>query len=255
VRDIMTKEILTVDPEDGLDLIARLFEKYDYDGLPVVSKDRKLLGIITEYDMVTQSLGMHLPTVIAILDKIAVNQADKKDLDAHFQKLRETKAKQIMNVKPLAVSQDENLEVAAKLFADHHRVNPLCVVDGTGLLTGVLSRYDVIRFFNERYLQQVVQDGATSIKDPFSDIKTKSQLEIESAVGDLSKEFLLVTKKRPTAWKVIAAAAFIAGLLAATALIIRLVEQGDSYNYLDHSGLALSTLSVPHGAGDDIMGA
>lgn len=228
-KDIMTKEVLFFDPEESLETVAQVFERYDYDGLPVANQQRKLLGIITGYDMIMQSLGMHLPTVVNILNKIKVNQADRKDLDEHFQKLKEIKAKQIMNTLPLTVDPEAGLEEVAKLFAEHHRVNPICVADASGTLLGIISRYDVIRFFNEKYFQQMA-GTATKITDPFADIKTKSQREVESAVSDISNEFLLVTKSRPAIWKIFAIAAFIAGLVAATALIIRLVQKEDSFN-------------------------
>ncbi|MBX4211369.1 MAG: CBS domain-containing protein [Candidatus Yanofskybacteria bacterium] len=225
VKDIMTTQVLSINAEDTLDVVAQLFEKYDYDGMPVVDNNHKLLGIITAYDMVIQSSGMHLPTVLNIMDKIAVNQADRQDLDKHFSKLREIKASAIMNAKPLTVTPELGITDAAKLFAEHHRVNPLIVVDEAGLLVGVVSRYDIIRFFNEKYFKNVVQQ-ATPGKDPFKEIaQTKSEKEVESAVGELSEEFLLVTKKRPRIWKYAAIAMFIAGLMVATALIIRIVQQ------------------------------
>lgn len=226
VGDVMTKNVLAINAEDSLEVVAQLFEKYDYDGMPVVGENRKLLGIITAYDMIVQSSGMHLPTIIGIMDKISVNQADRKELDEHFNKLREIKAKAIMNPTPLTVSPEASLEDAAKMFAEHHRVNPLCVVDAAGALAGVISRYDVIKFFNEKYFQQVVGQ-ATVPTNPFDEVtKTKSQRDVETAVGELSNEFLLVTKKRPRIWRYAAIAMFVAGLLAATALIIRIVQRG-----------------------------
>lgn len=221
----MTREVLSVGAEDSLDLVAQLFEKYDYDGMPVIGESRKVLGIITAYDMILQSTGMHLPTVLSIMEKISVNRADRKELDEHFEKLKQIRAKQIMNPKPLTIGPEVAIEDAAKLFAEHHRVNPLIVVDGGGALIGVLSRYDVIRFFNERYFQRVI-GRAQVYKDPFKEFtKTKSEREIESAMGDLSKEFLLVTKRRPRLWRYIAIAMFLAGLVAATALIISIVKK------------------------------
>lgn len=225
VKNIMTKDVLVVNAEDSLELVSQLFEKYDYDGMPVTGEGRKLLGIITAYDMIVQSSGMHLPTIIGIMGQIAVNQADRKDLDEHFNKLKEIKAKQIMNPKALTIAPEMSIDEAAKLFAEHHRVNPLCVVDENGILVGVLSRYDIIRFFNEKYFQKVVQE-ATVFRDPYKDIaQTKSEREIDSTVDDISREFLLVTKKRPRIWRYIAIGMFIAGLVVSTALIIRIVQK------------------------------
>jgi hypothetical protein len=41
----------------------------------------------------------------------------------------------------------------------------------------------------------------------------------------VKEEFLLVQKRRPLIWKYIAIAAFAGGLIAATALIIRIVQK------------------------------
>lgn len=226
VKDIMTTQVLSVRAEDTLDTVAQLFERYDYDGMPVVGPGKKLMGIITAYEMVSQSSGMHLPTIVEIMDKIAVNRADRKELDQHFNKLKQIRATQIMNPKPLTVAADAPLTTVARLFAENHRVNPILVIDATGGLLGVVSRYDIIKFFNEKYFQQVVGQ-AKVYSDPFKEMaKTKSEREIESAVGELSQEFLLVTKKRPLIWRYIAIAMFVAGLVAATALVIRIVQQG-----------------------------
>jgi CBS domain-containing protein len=232
VSDIMTRDVLAVNAEDSLDVVAELFEKYDYDGLPVIDDNRRVLGIISAYEMVAESSGMHLPTLLNIMGKMSVNQADRNDLEAHFAKLREIKAKSIMNPTPLMVGPDTDLEAAAKMFAEHHRVNPLIVGDPSGVLLGVLSRYDIIRFFNEKYFQQIVRQ-VTPLSDPYKDVaQTKSEREIESAVGELSQKFVVVSRKRPLIWKYVAIGMFLAGLLAATALIIRIVRTEDQLNLL-----------------------
>lgn len=224
VGDVMTKDVLAIDANDTLDVIAGLFEKYDYDGMPVVDSTKKLLGIVTAYDMVLQSSDLHLPTLLKVMDQIAKNQADRKALDEHFGKLRDIKATSIMNPKVITVTPDTSLEDAAKVFADHHKVNPLCVVDAQGLLVGVLSRYDIIKFFNESYLKRVVHE-VNPAGDPFKEFPTKSEKEVEEAVQKVQEEFLVVSKRRPLIWKYVAIAAFAAGLIAATALIIRIVQK------------------------------
>lgn len=224
VSDVMTKDVLAIDGNDTLDVIAGLFEKYDYDGMPVVDSSRKLLGIITGYDMILQSSDMHLPTLLKIMDQISADKADRRALDQHFGKLRDIKATSIMNPKVITIGPEATLEEAAKVFADHSKVNPLCVVDAEGKLVGVLSRYDIIKFFNEAYLQRVVQAQGNG-KDPFKEFPTKSESEVEKAVEDVQRGFVLVTKRRPLVWKYVAIAAFAAGLIAATALIIRIVQK------------------------------
>lgn len=220
----MTKDVLAIDANDTLDVIAGLFEKYNYDGMPVVDSSKKLLGMITAYDMVLQSSDVHLPTLLKIMDQISTNQADKRALEQHFAKLRDIKATSIMNPKPLTVGPEATLEDVAKIFADNHKINPLCVVDSEGKLIGVVSRYDVIKFFNETYLKRVVQQTNPG-GNPFTEFPTRSESEVEKAVHEVQEGFVLVTKRRPLIWKYIAIAAFAAGLVAATALIIRIVQK------------------------------
>ena len=114
IRDIMTAKVLTVKDTDTLDYVAGLFEKYDYDGLPVVDSGGVLKGIITAYDMVVQSSGMHLPTLFNIMDQISVDKADKAALEGHFNKLKTVKASEIMNSNPLTVKPETLVEEAAK---------------------------------------------------------------------------------------------------------------------------------------------
>lgn len=225
VKDVMTTDVLAVAADDTLDIIAGLFEKYDYDGMPVIDANHKLLGVITAYDMVLQSSGMHLPTVIGIMENIARGKGDRRQLDEQFGKLKEVKATSIMNPQPISVAPDASLSEAARLFAEHHKVNPICVVDSNGLLVGVLSRYDVIKFFNEKYFNQVLEKVNPG-RDPFKAFPTRSESEAEKAFGEVQKEFLLVNKRRPLIWKYVAIAMFAAGLIAATALIIRIVQKG-----------------------------
>jgi hypothetical protein len=149
-----------------------------------------------------------------------------------------------MNTDPLVVMEDLGLSEAAKVFAEHHRVNPIVVTDANGILVGVVSRYDVIKFFNEQYFNQVVQN-VTTYRNPHQEqSKDKSGEDIQSQVGDISKEFFLVNKKRPKIWKFIAVGAFIAGLIAATALIIRIVKKQDQYNLDIQHRQAYSRLST-----------
>ena len=223
VADVMTKDVLAIDVDDTLDVIAGLFDKYDYDGLPVVDKEHKLRGIITAYDMVLQSSDVHIPTLIKLMGQIAREKGDRRVIDAYFAKLRDIKATSIMDTKVITIGPDSMLEDAAKLFADHHRLNPLCVVDSAGVLVGVVSRYDVIKFFNEAYLQRVVSTVSPGA-DPFKEFPSRSDTEVETAIQKMEDEFLLVQKRRPLVWKYIAIAAFAAGLIAATALIIRIVQ-------------------------------
>lgn len=224
VGDVMTKDVIAVDVNDTLDIIAGLFEKYDFDGMPVVDSERTLKGIITAYDMILQSQDLHLPTLLKLMDQVARDKSDKRAIDEHFGKLRDIKATAIMQPNAVSVRADATLEEAAKIFADYPKANPVCVVDEAGKLVGVLSRYDIIKFFNEAYLKRVVQEKGGDAS-AFKEFPTRSEDEVAKAVEKVTEDFVLVTKRRPLVWKYVAIAMFIGGLLAATVAIIRIVSK------------------------------
>ena len=53
-QDIMTKDVVTVRPEMTVHQIATLMARKHISGLPVVSKDGDVLGIISESDLIGQ---------------------------------------------------------------------------------------------------------------------------------------------------------------------------------------------------------
>jgi CBS domain-containing protein len=226
ISDVMTTEVVAIDVNDTLDIIAQLFEKYDFDGMPVIDSDRTLRGVISAYDMILQSSEVHLPTMLKLIDQIGREKGDKRALEEHFGKLRDIKATSIMNPKLVTVRPDVPLEEAAKLFADYPKVSPLCVVDDAGKLVGIISHYDVIKFFNEAYLRRVVQKKQGSDAHAFKEFPTRSEVDVQNAVKNVESEFLLVQKRRPLIWKYAAVGMFLAGLVAATAVIIRIVSRG-----------------------------
>ena len=89
VKDIMTKKIIALHADDGLEKATKLFEEHNFDGFPVVNEDGKLLGIVTAYDMVSQSYATHLPSLLHILESLYNNQADQKSPENSGKKMVE----------------------------------------------------------------------------------------------------------------------------------------------------------------------
>ena len=67
-RDIMTKKVLTVSPETSIADLSKTLENRKIGGLPVVDKDGRLVGVITQSDLVERARDLELPPAINILD-------------------------------------------------------------------------------------------------------------------------------------------------------------------------------------------
>lgn len=156
VKDVMTKKVVTLSPDDSLEKATKLFEEHNYDGFPVVNEEGHLIGIVTAYDMVSQSYATHLPSLIHIIEDVYKDKNGEGILKEHFDKVRTVKVRDMMNLDPLVIGPEVRVEDLAKEFIQHHRVNPIPVIDIDKKLLGVVSRFDIIRFFDEIYFNKML---------------------------------------------------------------------------------------------------
>lgn len=143
VKDIMAHQIVSVHPETPVREAYALIVRHGFDGVPVVDREGHLMGILTEYDLITKSSLMHLPTLQKVLGELKV--FDKNSgLQHNIAQLEHLTVKEVMNSDPLTLPDDASLEDVISAFRDHHRVNPIPVIDKNNIVVGVVSRYDVL---------------------------------------------------------------------------------------------------------------
>ncbi len=143
VRQIMTKNVVCVSPETPLLDVYKLLSERGFNGVPVVDNDKKLIGIITQYNLISQQL--HLPTLQTVISNLPVFHKDKKEFDEELGKISKLTAKDVMDATPLTLDENASFEDAIKLFQEHHRVNPVPVIDKDRRVIGVISRYDFLK--------------------------------------------------------------------------------------------------------------
>jgi len=155
VKDIMIKKVLTVTPDAPLiEAINYLLEK-DISGLPVLDKDRRVVGIITEYDIATKGSLADLATYVRLIQEYRAHNKqgqEEKSIFESIKRISATAVRTVMNSDPLVLKQDASVNEAVQTFIEHHRVNPIPIVDDGGRLVGILSRHDLIKlFYTSRY--------------------------------------------------------------------------------------------------------
>ena len=67
-QDIMTREVITVREDATVRELATLFLARNISGAPVVDATGRVIGVVTESDLIFQNKKVHLPTAVAILD-------------------------------------------------------------------------------------------------------------------------------------------------------------------------------------------
>ncbi len=142
VGDIMSTNVVTVSPDTPVYQIARLMSQHDISGLPVVDENERVLGVITELDMIVRNTRFKVPNFIMVLDSIIYLETPK-----HFQERLQhvlgVTAREIMSQPAVTIAPDATIEELAGLMVDR-RMNPLPVVENDRLV-GIISRSDIIR--------------------------------------------------------------------------------------------------------------
>jgi CBS domain-containing protein len=142
--EIMDAAVPTVSPDaDARDAIE-LLAKTDKGAIPVVDEERRLIGIVSESDLVIgdEEADLHLPAYLNIMGGV-VFVGSLKGFEERLNKAFATKVSELMSADPAAVGVDDDAEAVARKVAETHH-NHLPVVDGEGRLAGLVTRADAL---------------------------------------------------------------------------------------------------------------
>lgn len=148
VQEVMERKVIAVHPDDSIFAAHEVIASHKFDGVPVVDAQNRLVGILTEYDLIVKGSSLHLPTFQKILSELEVYKKDRNRLSQEIAELKELKVKDIMNTNPLTLPDTASFEDAVAAFRDHHRVNPIPVIDSDRKVVGVVSRCDILKLFS-----------------------------------------------------------------------------------------------------------
>jgi len=137
VRDVMTADPLTVTPATPLQYVASSMVKHKISAVPVLSLQGKVLGVISETDLLRKEELQRDPDGE---HSIHLSYRTRRDIAT-----AET-AGELMNTYPPTVRPDATVAEAARLM-DRHEVTCLPVVDDGGKLLGVVGLRDLLRVF------------------------------------------------------------------------------------------------------------
>src|SRR5690349_83065 len=140
--EIMAADVPSVHPSDDARTAIDLLSKSDLGAIPVVDNDNKLVGIVSESDLILseEESDLHLPHYLNIMGGI-VFVGSMKGFEERLNKAFATNVRDLMTTDPHTVTADADAETVAKKVADTHH-NHLPVVDDEGRLLGMVTRAD-----------------------------------------------------------------------------------------------------------------
>lgn len=144
IKDIMTKEVITVKEDDTVKKCANLLITHNLSGLPVIDENGKVKGIVTEGDLIRRASRIKGPAALEVLGGIFYLETPKKFMDDLVKTMGNT-AKDVMTSNVITVSPEKTIEDAATLLVQK-KIKRLPVVDIEGNLIGIVSRKDIMNF-------------------------------------------------------------------------------------------------------------
>jgi len=142
VKDIMTKELITVSPETEIVHATKLLLENRINGVPVTDETGKLVGILCQSDLIAQQKKLPVPSFFTFLDGL-ITLTSMKQFEKQVQKIAAITVAQAMTPNPIAVRPDTGIEEVAALMVDNN-FHTIPVVD-EGDLVGIVGKEDILR--------------------------------------------------------------------------------------------------------------
>lgn len=140
-KDIMTEDVITVNPSMTIEEFARILMKNQISGAPVVDEDGSLIGIITENDLITQNKRLHIPTILRLFD--AFIPLGTSRLEKEIKKITATTVGEICTKKVITVDPETPLEEIATIMTEK-KIHLIPVIQ-EGKIIGIIGKKDIIK--------------------------------------------------------------------------------------------------------------
>jgi CBS domain-containing protein len=142
VSHIMTAKVVTFFEEQTLPLAEEVMENKRFRHLPVVATDGSLVGLVTRTDIDRAQISA----------LVGLNERERRARQSDVQ-VRQLMSRGILTVGPRTLASE-----AAQLLLDH-RIGCLPVVDEFGILRGIVTERDFLRFAHKMLAMHDADEG------------------------------------------------------------------------------------------------
>lgn len=130
LQNVMTREVIAVEADASLEQVWELLRHHLIRGVPVVDRDKQVIGIVAIADFLKQADWRMCDSL-------------KKRLKMLLSRKPRTQVRDIMTSPALTVTEETGMAEAFLIFAENG-INHLPVVDGDNRLTGIVTRLDLL---------------------------------------------------------------------------------------------------------------
>ncbi|MCK9420576.1 MAG: CBS domain-containing protein [Nitrospirae bacterium] len=141
VKDIMTTTVVSVKRNADLHEAARLLSDNSISGMPVVDDNNRVIGVVSEADVLTLAGMKKEHTFKDILRTILGEPVPARSGG--------NKVEDVMSFPPVTSKENDRVVEVAKIL-DERRIKRMPVVDNEGKLLGIVSRADIVRAIGKK---------------------------------------------------------------------------------------------------------
>jgi len=141
VRNVMTSAVVTIKRDAELHEAARILSENKISGMPVVDDNNRVIGVISEADILILAGMKKEHTFRDILRNILGEPVPARKGG--------NKVGDVMGFPPITSKADDDIGEVAKIL-DDRRIKRLPVVDDEGKLIGIISRADIVRAIGKK---------------------------------------------------------------------------------------------------------
>lgn len=144
--DIMTREVYSVLEDTDIKTLAKIFVERNVNAMPVVDAEGRLVGMVSQTDLVEQDKPLHIPTVISLFDWVIYLESPKNFAD-EVRKVTARTVGEICSRDIVTCAPDTPVSTVASLMVDN-KAHLVPVVEDDRMI-GVVARLDIIRSMGE----------------------------------------------------------------------------------------------------------
>lgn len=142
-KDIMTTDVIVANKNDIIANVANLLIREKIGGLPVVDEENKVVGIISETDIMKKESHVESPKMLNFLQGI-IFLDDMKRFEDELRAIAAYKVEDLMSKDIATVKEDDTFDYVANIMINKS-INRVPVVDKDNFLKGIICRYDIIK--------------------------------------------------------------------------------------------------------------
>lgn len=150
VQDIMVSDVVTLTPEDSVERAVSVLLEHNVGGVPVVDGERRVVGLLSDGDLVAREGHIHVPNVYSLFGEAPGGFPWEAWLrfEHELRRVLGSTVAEVMEVDPPTCSEAETVEdVATRLLDLGARRLP---VVREGRLVGIVARGDLLRLLAPR---------------------------------------------------------------------------------------------------------